>query len=226
MRSLFRSKGFIAALAGGMAAAAAFGAFMVNKDAKQDTADTAFTEGAWSGTVANVTRAAADGAEGLEICKDGCKTVAQGASIEPGSTIKTDSKTRARIKLADDSWVAIDRNSEVVLAGGDTRQIKVERGLVVAEVKEVQGAVPAKMILPHGEVTIPNTKLAATVTDRRTSVEVVRGWVDLASASGTTVKVRSGEEATIEGQGDPIVASNTNLSDSIAWTTEGPKTDE
>ncbi|NUO50028.1 MAG: hypothetical protein HOV80_14325, partial [Polyangiaceae bacterium] len=91
---------------------------------------------------------------------------------------------------------------------------------------EVQGAKPAKLILPQGEVTVPNTKVAATVTDRRASIEVVRGWVDVASASGTTVKVRSGEEATIEDRGDPIVAASTNLSDAVGWTTEGQATDE
>ncbi len=226
--SLFRRKGFIAALAGGMAAAAAFGAFMVNKNDKPVDENTAFSEGAWSGTVASVTRAASDGADGLEICasKGGCRAGTQGGAIEPGSTIKTDSKTRARIKLADESWIAIDRNSEVTLPGGDTRVAKVERGLVVAEVKEVKGAQPAKLILPQGEVTVPNTKVAATVTERRASIEVVRGWVDVASASGTTVKVRSGEEATIEDRGDPIVAASTNLSDAVGWTTEGQATDE
>ncbi len=225
--SLFRRKGFLAALVGGMAAAAAVGGFLIKKDGLTENAtETAFSEGAWSGTVAVLSRAASDGGEGLEVCKDGCKTVAQGATIEPGSTLKTDSKTRARIKLADDSWIAIDRNSEVVLPAGTTRQAKIERGLVVAEVKEVAGAQPAKLILPQGEVTVPNTKVAATVTDRRASVEVVRGWVDVTSASGKTVKVRSGEEATVEGNGEPVVASNANLSDSIAWTTEGPKTEE
>lgn len=224
--SLFRRKGFLAALVGGMAAAAAVGGFLIKKDGLPEDTEAAFSEGAWSGTVAVLSRAADDGADGLEVCKDGCQTVAQGATIQAGSTLKTDSKTRARIKLADDSWIAIDRNSEVVLPAGTTRQAKVERGLVVAEVKEVPGAEPAKLILPQGEVTVPNTKVAATVTERRASVEVVRGWVDLTSASGKTVKVRSGEEATVEGNGEPVVASNTNLSDSIAWTTEGQKSDE
>ncbi len=224
--SLFRRKGFIAALAGGMAAAAAFGAFLVNKGEPTTDESKEFTEGAWSGKVAVVTRASADGGGGLEVCKDTCKPAAVDAAIEPGSIVKTDSRTRARIKLADDSWIAIDRNTEIVLPAGTTRQAKVERGLVVADVKEVQGAKPAKLLLPQGEVTIMGTKVAATVTDRRSAVEVVRGWVDVTSASGTTVKVRSGEEATVEGTGDPIVASATNLSDSVAWTTEGQNPEE
>jgi len=219
VRSLFRRKGFIAALAGGMAAAAAVGAFLVNKNDKTEN-QVATLEGSWGGTVASVSRASADGGSGFEICKDTCKPALAGAAVEAGSTLKTDSKTRARVKLADDTWIALDRDTEVSLPAGKTRQAKIQKGMVVADVKKVDGIEPAKLMLPHGEVVLSGTKMAATVTDRRASVEIVRGDAEITSKSGVTSKLRAGEEATISGDGEPVIFAKTTMSDVLEWSSE------
>ncbi|NUP08744.1 MAG: VWA domain-containing protein [Polyangiaceae bacterium] len=220
--SLFRRKGFIAALVGGMAAAAAVGGFLV-KNKKGTDQPVASAEGAWTGNVLSVSRASADGGTGgFEVCndKDKCAPAVAGAEIGPGSTLKTDAKTRARVKLSDETWLAIDRNSEVALPAGSTRQAKVVRGLVVADVAKVDGAQPAKIQVPQGEIDVIGTKVAVTVTDRRAAVEVVRGEVDVTSASGVKAKVRAGEEATLGDLGEPVVAARTTMSDVLEWSSE------
>jgi len=218
--SLFKKRGFIAALVGSMAAAAAVGGLLLHKNKDNATdPNAAFTEGAWSGTVAAITRAG-DGEGGLEVCADGCKPVAQGGAIQPGSTLRTDSKTRARIKLADNSWIALDRNSEVVLPASDSREAKITRGLVVANIEAPDGAKPATLWVPQGQITTNGTKVAATVTDRRASIEVVRGWADITNKQGGSAKVRAGEEATLESTGDPVVAASATMSDVLDWSNE------
>lgn len=217
--SLFRRKGFIAALVGGMAAAAAIGGFLVKNHAP-DQPPVATAEGAWSGTVLSVARASSDGANGFEICNESCEPAIAGAEIEPGATLKTDAKTRARVKLSDETWLAMDRNSEVVLPAGSTRQAKLVRGMIVADVATVDGAEPAKLLLPQGEVAILGTKVAVTVTNRRAAIEVVRGEVEVTSNSGAKAKVRAGEEATLGDLGEPVVASKSTMSDVLEWSSE------
>jgi hypothetical protein len=218
--SLFRKKGFLVALAGGMAAAAAVGALVVDQQRGKRDADglSASTESPWTGSVAAVSRASSDGGEGLEICKAGCKTVSQGATIEPGSTVKTDAKTRARVSLADGTWLALDRSSEVVLPDGEQREAKIVRGMVVADVKNVAGASAARLVLPQGHVEILGTKLSATVTDRRATVDVVRGEVSVVSNDGASVRVRAGEEATMGLRGEPVVTPKSSMSESLEWS--------
>lgn len=224
--SLFRKKGFLVALAGGMAAAAAVGALVVDQQRGKRDADglTASSEAPWTGSVAAVSRASSDGGEGLEVCKAGCKTLSQGASIEPGSTLKTDAKTRARLSLADGTWLALDRSSEVVLPDGEQREAKIVRGMVVADVKNVAGASAARLVLPQGHVEILGTKLSATVTDRRATVDVVRGEVSVVSNDGGSVRVRAGEEATIGLRGEPVVTPKSSMSESLEWS--GDSTEE
>ncbi len=217
--SLFRRKGFLAALVGGMAAAAAAGAFLVKRGGVEQP-PVASADGSWSGTVLSVARASADGAGGFEVCKETCAPVVAGAAFEPGSTLKTDAKTRARVKLSDETWLAIDRGTEVVLPAGSTRQAKVVKGLVVADIAQVEGAEPAKILLPQGEVEVLGTKVAVTVTDRRAAIEVVRGEVQVTSKSGVKAKVRAGEEATLGDLGEPVVAARSTLSDVLEWSSE------
>jgi hypothetical protein len=219
----FRKRGFVAALVGGMAAAAAVGVFLV-KDEQSEEQKSAEQESGWKATVASVTRASADKTGGLEVCQGkSCSSLAEGGEIPAGASLKTDSKTRARVKLAEGEWLAIDRNSEVLLPAGTAKKLEVVRGLVVADMKESKDRKPedgATIKLPQGEVKLTGTKVAATVTDRRSTVEVVRGKVEITSASGVTAKVRAGEEATIADRGEPVVSQKSTLSDVLEWSSE------
>ncbi len=228
--SLFRRRGFIAAVVGSMAAAAAVGYFVIGK--KQPwvaPTTTAFTDGAWSGSVESVARASSDGATGgLEVCKGDkaarCTQVAQGGTIEAGSTVRTDERTRARFKLADGTTLALDRGTEVVFPAGSSREARVERGLVVADVAKADKAAPAKFVVPQGQIEVIGTKLSITTTDRRSAVEVARGEVKVTGANGQTSSVRAGEEAMMPQSGDAVVSPKRTMSDMLEWSDQSQET--
>lgn len=222
--SLFRRKGFIAALVGGMAAAAAAGALMFRDRGAEQPPPVAKVDGAWSGTVLSIAHAGGgEAGNGFQVCKasgNECQPLANGGAIESGSTLRTDSKTRAKVKLSDETWLAIDRNSEVTLPLSATREAKLTRGMMVADVRKIEGGQPAKISVPQGEVQVIGTKVALTVSERRSAVEVVRGEVEVTSKAGSKARVRAGEEATMSELGEPIVASKSTMSDVLEWSSE------
>lgn len=198
-----------------MAAAAAIGFSL-----KSGSSPTSATKEPWSGTVATVARASADKSGGLEVCSEGgggCAVVASGGAVKKGSVLRTDARTRARVTLADGTELSIDRGSEVELSGGKDRAARVKRGTVVADVAHVEGST-ARFAFPRGEVEVLGTKLSITAADERASVEVARGAVRVRSDRGRTVEVRAGEEATIIGGGEPVVASSSTMADTMEWS--------
>lgn len=230
--SLFRKPAFLGALGAGMAAAAVAGFFLLGKKGAepQPPASTAFVDGAWKGTVDSIARAATDGQSGVEVCtgekQDKCASLTKGGAIEPGSLVRTDARTRARLALVDGTILSLDRSSEVSFAGGKTRQASV-RGLVVADVAKAESAAPAKFMVPQGQVEIIDpkidAKLSITTTDARASVEVARSTVKVTNDGNTWAKVRSGEEASLSAQGAPTIGSRHTMSDMLEWSDQSPE---
>ncbi|APR83661.1 Low-complexity acidic protein [Minicystis rosea] len=185
---------------------------------------TASAVGPWSGAVASISRASADKNGGLDACdaSNRCAPVNGGANVAPGSTLKTDARTRARVTLADGTELSIDRASEIELASGKSRTARVKRGTVVADVAHVQGSA-ARFAIPRGEVEVLGTKLAITASDDRASIEVARGNVRVHTDSGKTVDVRAGEEATLVGNAEPQVSSSSSLADTMEWSDQKPE---
>jgi len=215
-----RRKSFYALVVGGMAAAAAAG-FVLFGTGENEPQEVAEVDGAWTGTIEAVASASKDKRAGLQLCSsDGedCDDAADGDDIEPGSLLKTDARTRARIVLADGTEISMDRNSELELPAGDSRRARLERGMIVADVAEVEDAEPARFELPNADVTVIGTKFAMTVMGDRASIEVARGEVEVAGDDWETVQVRAGEEASLRGRGAPIVASTTSLADMMEWS--------
>jgi len=213
---LFKRPGAVAGMSAGLVAAIAAGwmFFATPKDGP-----TTVAEGPWSGKIAKVTRASTDGAAGLDVCRAAaCTAAAAGAAFEPGSTLKTDNKTRARIELADGTVLAMDRGSELELPSGDSRAAVLKRGVVSADVAHVDNVKAATFELPQGRVEIIGTKLLLSVSDRRSTVEVARGEVKVTGRSGKTANVRAGEEATVSTDGEVVVANATSLADSMEWS--------
>ncbi len=223
---LFKKPLFVGPLVAAMAAAAVGGIYLFKKTPPTNNAPTAFVDGAWSGSVAWSARASDDGQSGLEICTgdraDKCTPLAKNGAIAPGSTVRTDAKTRARLTLVDGTVLALDRSSEVSLAGGASREAKITRGLVVADVAKADKAVPAKFDVPQGlvEMIDPKTdaKLSITTTDRRSAVEVARSEVKVSSPTGEAANVRAGEEADMTGTGVPAVGAKHTMSDNLEWS--------
>ncbi|WP_437315912.1 VIT domain-containing protein [Sorangium sp. So ce385] len=206
--------------AAALAAAAAVTAGIALRRGETVQPAASVTAGApWSGKVASVSRASADRSGGLEACDaaGACAPLAAGAALPEGATLRTDTRTRAHLALADGSALAIDRGSRVWIAG-DARAARVEAGAVVLDVVPAPGAPPARIKVPHGEIEVLGTKLAVTASPGRASVEVARGAVRVTGERGEPVEVRAGEEATLAQGAAPDVASATSLADTLAWS--------
>jgi hypothetical protein len=175
----------------------------------------------WSGRVAEVTRSAKDATGGVEICAadgKGCAPADEGASLRPGSLVRTDTRTRAHVELGDGSRIAIDRGTEVAFPSGKERVARLPRGAIVAEVAQVEGAPSAKFEMPTGTLEVLGTKLALVASEDRATVEVVRGVVRLADRGGSTVTVRAGEEGMVASGRAPEVTVARDLAESVAWS--------
>ena len=214
----FRRPAFLGAAAVMMAAAAATGFYL--KGRTHGPVETANLDEPWSGKVGSVARASADKSGGFEICdaQGQCSAAAQDAVIASGTTLRTDARTRARVSLADGTWVALDRDTELAIAAGKDRAAKLTRGSIVADVANVPQAAPAQIDFGTGTVKVLGTKLQVTAGKGRASVEVARGSVKVAGSSGKWIEVRAGEEATVSDKGEPLVASSTSLADVMEWS--------
>jgi len=219
----FRRPVFVGSAVLAMAAAAAAGFYMKGKS---NSPETAITDEPWSGKVAAVSRASSDKVGGFEACDwqgQACAAVTPGTEIKEGTTLRTDSRTRARVSLADGTWMALDRDTEVAIAKGKDRAAKVVRGSVVADVASVANAASAKFAFETGTVEVLGTKFQITAGKDRASVEVARGSVRVMNTAGKSVEVRAGEEATILDKGDPVVASSSSLADVMEWSDQSPE---
>lgn len=221
---LFRRPMFVGAAALAMAAAAAVGFYL--KGRAPGPEDTVVAEAPWSGKVTAVARASSDKGGGLEVCDaaGACAAGAADAAVAQGATLRTDARTRARVSLADGTWIALDRDTEVTIAAGKDRAARLVRGSIVADVKAADPkAPPAKLAFDMGTVEVLGTKLQITAGKDRASVEVARGSVRLLSSAGKSVEVRAGEEATLLDKADPVVASSTSLADVMEWSDQSPE---
>jgi ferric-dicitrate binding protein FerR (iron transport regulator) len=210
-----RRGAFAASALVAVAAAAAFGFYLKGRPGSPDAPD---AKAPWTGSVAAVSRAAADKTGGLELCdaKGACAPTAEGGAVAAGSVLKTDARTRARVKLADGTEVSIDRASVLEL-GKQARTATLRVGSVVADVAHLEGPA-AHLRFPGGDIEILGTKLAVTANEEHASIEVARGEVRVASGSSKPVSIRAGEEGTILRRGEITVASSSTLADTMDWS--------
>jgi hypothetical protein len=154
----------------------------------------------FAGTVAKIVRAGGQpgalkgrGPKGEEI------SLAEGAKIGPGVELATDARSRARVELDDGTVLALDRQTSLRFEGGarESRTIRVNEGVVMADIVRAEGSGPTTILTPTGEVEVLGTKLALTATSDRTSVEVLRG----------TVELRDGSQKMTVGAGQEGIAS-------------------
>lgn len=185
-------------------------------------------DGPWAGTVTSVARAASDKTGGLEACEasGACTSLAAGAEIKAGTKLRTDARTRAFVKLADGTQLALDRGTELELLGGEKRAARVVAGTVVAEISELpqpegSGAkaepLPARFELGSATATVLAAKLSMTATKDHASIEVARGSAKL-RADGRESEVRAGEEATLAAGRSLEIAASTTIADVMEWS--------
>src|SRR5579883_316008 len=172
----------------------------------------------WHGKVAKLVHGGADSAGGLTAQAPGAASVvlAQGAEILPGTRLVTDGKTQARIELDDGTALVLDRASELTF-GADARGLTVKEGTFVADFAEVAGAPECIIETPSGIVRTAGAKIALTAIDDRTSVEVLRGEVQLEDKTRATVRVGAGEEGIASRAARIEVAAASDLGQRVAF---------
>jgi hypothetical protein len=224
-RPVVRRPALWAGLAGSLAAAAAVGFYLAGEPDAPEGGGGIAAEGA---VVTDIARAAADKQGGLSACdaSGACLPVDRDAAIEAGAVLRTDARTRARVRLADGSEVALDRATELALArGGDPATLR--GGALVLDRAPSPGAGALRIRFAEGELEAGDAKLALASTGDRASVEVARGSARLVPARGRDVEVRAGEEGTIARGGEASVDGDASLADAMEWSesdaAEGPE---
>ncbi|MGE3454130.1 MAG: VIT domain-containing protein, partial [Kofleriaceae bacterium] len=169
------------------------------------------------GKLTTIARAAADAVGGVSIKSgDDWRLIGNHELIPAGAVIRTDDRTRAALELGDGTRLVLDHGTEIAFDGADPRKITMPAGRVVADVAHVEGR-RAAITTPHGRIDVIGTRLVVTATTTLTSVQVVRGAVELHDARGNHDRVGAGEEGVIE-TGKLTVAAAPSLARELAWS--------
>lgn len=172
---------------------------------------------AWHGKVAKIARSGAATSGGLSVVTPSGKTeLGDGAEVKAGMHLSTDGRTRARIELDDGSFVVLDRATEIRIDAAP-RTVTLDEGALLADVAHVEGAPGARIKTPTGEVRVLGTKLAVTAAADRMNVEVLRGEVEVAGASGAPQHVSAGQEGVVAKDGRIDVAPANDLAQRAAF---------
>ncbi|MBK6459556.1 MAG: FecR domain-containing protein [Myxococcales bacterium] len=196
------------------------GSYLGLRLADRQAAPAARASGALQGAVFAVSRGAADKAGGFTITPPGgtAQTAGPKAQVGPGSVLKTDARTRARVKLADGTDLVLDRGSELVLEA-QARTARLVEGSALIEAASVAGAPPLTVRTALGDARVLGTKLVVTTSADRTNVEVLRGEVEVQGAGqgDGTAKVLAGQEAVLTKAARPEVVPATDLARRTAF---------
>jgi Mg-chelatase subunit ChlD len=177
---------------------------------------------AWQGQVLALQRAFGS-PSGLSRCTpDGaCQPLAEGQEIPAGARLETDGLTRALLKLADGSTLALDRATRLDLTASGQRRARLVQGNLVAEIREraePAGTASAVIDTAAGRAEVQGTKFSLLADRDQARVEVSRGVVRLIDAQERSVSVRAGEAGQIAGPSEPRLESALDLGRSLAWS--------
>ena len=206
-----------AAAAAAAIAATGTGIYVARHGGTDATAPLAQHDGS-IGTLAAITRAAADHADGVSV-RVGTAAwhpLRAHEQVPAGAELETDERTRTAIDLADGSHVVLDHLTTVAFDPADSRHVRLTAGRIVADVAHVDNR-PAAIETPSGTIEVVGTRFEVTATDALTSVQVVRGQVILRDAHGDHEDVRAGEEGVID-HGALSVSAAPELSKEVAWS--------
>ncbi len=203
----------------GVAAAAAVVALVVGRGDSPEQAPAEAPSASWRGQVTDVSRASG-GTDGLSLCDasgGACQPTKPGDPIGAGSVLRSDDRTRARIKLDDGTLITLDRSTELGLVADGERRARLTVGAIVTEVARIAGKT-ARFDLPNGHVDVLGTKFALRTDEGASTVDVSRGSVRLVDASRRSVTVRAGEEGRAYPGAAPYATAAPSLGQSLAWS--------
>lgn len=124
--------------------------------------------------------------------------------LEPGDIVKTPSKGWASVRYADGTAVEVGADTSVVFEAGPGKRIRVDSGLVTAEVAPQPSDRPMILASRGAEAKVLGTSLAFSVFDQGARLVVREGKV--AFRRGTaSIEVAQGQVATAA-EGTPFVA--------------------
>jgi hypothetical protein len=145
-----------------------------------------------------------------------CRPLAIGAALPAETRLKTDTSTRAELRLSDGSLLTLDRNTELWLGREGARRAHLQAGGLVADI--THGKSEARFDLPTGAVTVHGTKFALRAQGKSAAVDVARGVVTLSDGGSQSVRVREGETGRLEAGAGPTVAFSSSLGESLSWS--------
>ncbi len=217
-----------------LAAAVSLGLLWVgSRPDVNDRGSPALAVGAWQGQVVQVERAFGS-PSGLSQCARGtqaCRALAAGDEVRAGMRLETDGLTRALVKFADGSSLALDRATELELDPTERRRGRLVRGNLVAEIERLTGPAsagaraldaPSHAVIdvPAGRAEVLGTKFALRATDAGSRVEVSRGVVKLIDARDRVLSVQAGEAGQIGGGAEPKLETVLDLGQAFGWSAE------
>ncbi len=182
--------------------------------------------GAWQGEVLRVERAFGS-PSGLSECARGsqvCHPLAPGDVAHVGMRLETDGLTRALVRFADGSQLALDRQSRFELDPNEARRGRLLEGNLVVEVErqgEPRAGEPASHAIidvPLGRAEVLGTKFSLRTTDESTRVEVSRGSVRLIDARDEATTVEAGEAGVLAAGRAPKLEGVADLGRAFAWS--------
>jgi hypothetical protein len=167
----------------------------------------------WHGKIAKVVRGGGATEGGVTV--DGVTAVA-GTTVSSGARIVTDGRTEARVELEDGSTLLLDRSSDVALTSAG-RGFDVKGGALVVDVAASSSAAPCVLRTATATVSATVARLALTALADRTSIEVLRGDVDVDDGGRASVHVNAGEEAVASAGTRLEVTAVNDLGDRVAF---------
>jgi hypothetical protein len=113
-----------------------------------------------------------------------------------GASLSLEFADTTRLQIGDDSAVSIDLNETT---GG--KEIRLDRGEIVASVAKQDPAGPLRVITPHAVATVVGTQFRLTVTDDQTLLDVTEGTVLLDRLDdGQSIEVEANETGLASGE--------------------------
>ena len=175
------------------------------------------------GKVEKIERAAKDGHAGVTVTVDGkARPLRAGDTVPAGATVTTDDRTRISLVMADGTKLVLDHQTALAFAANEPRQMTIEAGRMVADIAPLAKR-PASVATPSGRIDVIGTRFAVTATPTLTTVQVVRGSIELVAKGGERRDVRAGEEGLID-NGKLEVSAAPNLGREVEWSElEQPK---
>ena len=208
----------------GLAAAAAALFAIVGEGDLQGTGNTGAVGVRLQAEVMQVARAATSGAPVIQVQapgRDSFVNLGPGGMVENGSVIRTDSRTRAELRLSDGSTVTLNHSTELELPD-DARMLRLARGELVAEVAHLEEGPQARYATDHGVVEVLGTKFVLVATESEANVRVTRGLVQVTSAGvAEAAQVRVGEEGVMTASRMPVVTPFAGLARAVEWSEIG-----